>query len=506
LSKADGQPQDRLLVEQRVEHPTTATAPRQFAGDAVDAALLGDVLAEHERLGVLHQRVAESAVQRLRERSGALLFGELLAPEGVPSLRTRHPRHLVGHRVVVAGRQGFHHLRGARQLRLVDHVFGQAGHLGACLFVDGEQLAAVGDARLEQQLRAAQQRIVGFGCLDRLDGSVERLDVRAGVPHQSHHLQVQERRATRASYVVDRSPRRGVGRERVEAVGLVVAEARTIAVVALDPTARRDHADPQAVVFAHQQQRDAEPEIARPAGGVDGAGGGRMVGRRIAEAAHHHSVVWRLRVDPEAPGAFDAEGHAHRLGKMRTDGRRLRWNRQRQAAEHLVPPPGDGLAGCRGQPQQDVANAVGVSRHARALQKERSRAVVQQRRVADAQGCGHRGVALVARRTDGVEARALLFELARLQIEMAALGLRAKELERRAPAQRAVRRQRSVEVIAASARGHVADAPPKCAIDERGAVACAGVGEPALHGTGDYSAHRAKALCSRSLWDSERAS
>ena len=54
---AEGQPEDRLFVEQRVEHPRRTGPVEQSAGDAVDAALARDVLAEDDGLGIAVQDV-----------------------------------------------------------------------------------------------------------------------------------------------------------------------------------------------------------------------------------------------------------------------------------------------------------------------------------------------------------------------------------------------------------------------------------------------------------------
>ena len=58
---AEREPEDRRLVEQRVEHAAGAEARVQAAGDAVDAALHRHVLAEEERL-------RDDARERLRAR------------------------------------------------------------------------------------------------------------------------------------------------------------------------------------------------------------------------------------------------------------------------------------------------------------------------------------------------------------------------------------------------------------------------------------------------------
>ena len=56
--RAERQPEDGLLVEQRVEDPSGAEAPRQAAGHPVDPALHADVLAEDDHPGVGLEEVA----------------------------------------------------------------------------------------------------------------------------------------------------------------------------------------------------------------------------------------------------------------------------------------------------------------------------------------------------------------------------------------------------------------------------------------------------------------
>ena len=65
---AQGQSEDRLLVEQRVENPCRPGCCGQPPGHAVDTALAGDVLAEQQRLGVVGQRLAQRPVDGLRHR------------------------------------------------------------------------------------------------------------------------------------------------------------------------------------------------------------------------------------------------------------------------------------------------------------------------------------------------------------------------------------------------------------------------------------------------------
>ena len=62
---AQRQSQDRLLVEQRVEHPGRAEPAQQPAGHPVDPALARHVLAEHQHAGPGGHRVGERGIDRL---------------------------------------------------------------------------------------------------------------------------------------------------------------------------------------------------------------------------------------------------------------------------------------------------------------------------------------------------------------------------------------------------------------------------------------------------------
>ena len=104
--RAEREPEDRRLVEQRVEHAPRAEARVQPARDAVDAALRRDVLAE-ERAPPGGARARRRArVDRLGERQ-RLVAGE-------PDARRASSATAAGER----GASGAHHLlRGGRELR-----------------------------------------------------------------------------------------------------------------------------------------------------------------------------------------------------------------------------------------------------------------------------------------------------------------------------------------------------------------------------------------------------
>src|SRR4029078_11535008 len=55
-------PQDRLLVEQRVEHPRRTRLAEKSAGDTVHSALARDLLTEDHRLRISVQDVLQGTV------------------------------------------------------------------------------------------------------------------------------------------------------------------------------------------------------------------------------------------------------------------------------------------------------------------------------------------------------------------------------------------------------------------------------------------------------------
>ena len=105
-------------------------------------------------------------------------------------------------------------------------------------------------------------------------------------------------------------------------------------------------------------------------------------------------------------------------------------------AEHLVASAGDRLVGERQHPGEHVADTVVAGHLSGACEVEATGAVVQQRRVGRAQRGGDGGVALVARRSDRVEADALLAQPARRVIDVAAEQLGLEQLERHRSGQR----------------------------------------------------------------------
>ena len=88
---AERQPEDRLLVQQGVEDPGRAEPAGQAAGDAVDAALDPDVLAEDDHPAVGGQDLGQGGVDRLGQGARPVA-GRRPAPSAPPVAATRSGR------------------------------------------------------------------------------------------------------------------------------------------------------------------------------------------------------------------------------------------------------------------------------------------------------------------------------------------------------------------------------------------------------------------------------
>jgi hypothetical protein len=214
------EPEDRRLVEDRVEHAARAERRVQPGRRVVDAALPRDILAEHERVRVRGEQVG----QRLRD-------AEREVPRPRLVLRQLAAEHLRARRGVGDARR---EVRGAgqpqrcrdrgdrRQLRPPVRLVRRAPQPPVRVVVQREQRVALDRAGAQQQVHEREQRVARLVRVDRLGRQVVRFDVAAGVPHQPHRLQVHERRPPL------RAHERGRRERRRPHAGHVLAVAREV--------------------------------------------------------------------------------------------------------------------------------------------------------------------------------------------------------------------------------------------------------------------------------------
>jgi hypothetical protein len=311
-----------------------------------------------------------------------------------------HVGDRVGDAQRTARRQRGDHLGRRRQLRFAQHLLGHLAHLPAQLVVPLDDLGRLGQPGLDEQRRRTDQRIGVQVAGDLLGRPVRDLGVRAGVPHQPDHRQVQHRGPALFADVRDGLRRGVVGGGQVATVRGGVPDAGPRSQRFGDPSGRRRHADAPSVVLADQEQRQAYVGVVVPAGGVEGSGGGGVVDRRVAERGDHDRVVRPWCLDAaQRGGAADAEADADGSGQVRGHRRRGGDDLEIGAAEDLVPAAGDRFLGGRDHPAQYVPcglhQALLRVGERRPGTVEPRRTVMQQRRVVRPQRCGHRGVALV---------------------------------------------------------------------------------------------------------------
>ena len=377
----------------------TAAGPealRQSPGDPVHAALAGHVLPEHEQAGPGGQGVGQRRVDRLGqgEAVGRSRGGARRRP--VPPRGFRGPAGPGPDPPGMKRREGLHHLGGAGQPAAPGHLGREAEDTGPRRLVARGHPGRGQDARRDQQPGRAEQRVGGQVGGERGRLPVAALHIRARVPAEPHHVQVQERGGAPLADPGRGGQRRVVHGGQVGPVGVEVPDARHGLGGRPDPSGRRPHADAQSVVLDHHQQRQREMLEGAVGSGVDRAGGGGVVEGRVAEAGGHDRVRGPSGGLAEPGRPVQGEGQAEGAGQVRGDRRGLRDDVQLLVAEHLVAAAGDGLVHRGHQPEQDIADPV--TRWAGLLapgQVEGAGAVVQQGRVGDPQRRGDAGVALV---------------------------------------------------------------------------------------------------------------
>ncbi len=214
------------------------------------------------------------------------------------------------------------------------------------------------------------------------------------------------------------------GRGRVIALDLLDGELRAAVERLRDPALRRRHADAEAVVLAHEEQRQRLPSVGEMRRRVERGLRGRVVERRVSERADDHGVGRPGARDPELARPLDRERDTHRAGEVRGNRRGLRDHGEVVMPEHLVAAAGDRLVGRGGHPEEDVPHPVPPCLP-RPREVEATRAVVEKRRVGRPQRERDERVRLVPGRPDRVEAEPPGLQPTRRMVDRAALDLGA---------------------------------------------------------------------------------
>ena len=385
----------------------------------VDAALPGDILAKEDGLGVAEHQVVQCAVELHGHVPGPVVLRQA-APEGGRTLLGG--RRLLGDGgdgLGPVGRQGRDHVLGGLDARPGLRLAAEGLHPGAEVCVPPEDLVRGHPAPRDQLAGGADERVHGLDRVDLVFAAVQLLDIRAGVPEQADHAEVEDRGAAGPADELDGRRRAVHGVGEVQAVPVEVLDARVGLEAAGHPALGRADADPDPVVLADEEHGAGEVLVVAEGGGVEGRARGGVVGRGVAEGAHRDRVVRDRALLAQRLEAVDEEGRADGLGEVRGDGRGLRWDPQGRRAEDLVAAARDGLV-CGGDHAQEHVEQGVVPGTCQATHEEGPGPVVEEGGVGRAQGSGDGRVALVARRPDGVEALLPRLEGPGLHVEGAA--------------------------------------------------------------------------------------
>ena len=327
LRHADGQAENRLLVEQRVDHSVRPEARLQLLRHPINPALAPDILAHHHDFRVRQHQVGQRPVEQAAHRLRLVQLAQIAAKRR----RARLGRGAVGGRTGARRRdQAGHHISRGFQPWPSDRLGRDPGHAGGGVVVNRQRIGGCQRPGLVELPHHVQQGVVGLIRLDFLARKVGGRHIGPGVAVKPDHAQMQEGGRPVVAHVMRGLGRHGKGLVDVEPVSGEVTQSGPGRKPRRDPAARGLGGNPDAIVFADKQQRQRDRLIRGPARGVEGPLRGRMVGRSIAETGHDDRVIGQDAVlGRAAPRRANGIGRPHRLGQVAGDGRGLRRNHQR---------------------------------------------------------------------------------------------------------------------------------------------------------------------------------
>ena len=306
------QAEDRLLVEQGVNHPALSEPRGELLGDAIDAALACHVLAHQDDVVMREHEVGQRPVDEPRHDLRRLQRRRVAAERG----RACIDRRPVICATLAARRDDRrHHLRCGPQAGALDRERRDPADPGVSLMIDGKRTFGGERPGFGEQPDRMQQRIFGLLGLDLLARQIGRRHVRAGVAVQPDRADVQERGFAAPAHMIGGFQRDPVGVVQVEPIAREIAQARLLRERVPDPADRRPGRDADAVILANEQQRQRDVLVAGPLRRIERALRGRVIGRRVAERTDDDRVVGQDLVFGRLPARReDRIGRAKRLG------------------------------------------------------------------------------------------------------------------------------------------------------------------------------------------------
>ena len=132
MAHANRQPQNRLLIQQRVDHPVRPEPLLQFLRDSIDAPLTAHIFAHADDLAMFQHQIGQRPVDQAAHGLGIIHRPHIPAKR----LGARLGAGSVGGFAVAFGRdQAGHHLGGAAQMRTRGSLGSDAIGAGASILI-----------------------------------------------------------------------------------------------------------------------------------------------------------------------------------------------------------------------------------------------------------------------------------------------------------------------------------------------------------------------------------
>ena len=198
LGHADGEAEDGLLVQERVDHPVGAEPLHQFLRDAIDAALAAHVFAHERDIGVLQHQVGERPVDEAAHRLRLDLRFQVAAEDSRAIFSRRAVR---GGTVAFRRDEAGHHLIGGGEARAPGGFRRDTGHSGAGFVIDRKRIVGGQRACFGQQAHGMKERIVRLVPLHLRLGQIRCRHIGPGVTVKADGPEMQEGGFAAAAHV-----------------------------------------------------------------------------------------------------------------------------------------------------------------------------------------------------------------------------------------------------------------------------------------------------------------
>ena len=175
------------------------------------------------------------------------------------------------------------------------------------------------EAKLDRLPGCVKEGVSGFTGFEIFLKPVTIFGIRAGMTHETDDIDVEENGTSTASTFMDRGLNGRAGAQDICSIGVMIADGASPFDALSNPVFGGCDRDPEAVVFAHEEDGQRELLIGDPRGRVQAPLSGRVIERGVSEAADENGVRAKLS-GPMSLASGKGKSCADGFWNMRSNG------------------------------------------------------------------------------------------------------------------------------------------------------------------------------------------